>query len=113
MLIIEKNCTYCGEEKATTQIFNPNFNEEEAFWDVCITCKKLIEQQQNKSFGFILKNFEKRNNLKTEFPDKIIKKSSEEIQKLSYESGKEVFGVVIKRKNKEKERNKLAGKDLI
>lgn len=95
---ISKMCCYCNEEEATQRIFNPNGDEKELYWYICVTCKKIIEQQQKQSFGLIVQDFEKRNKLNTGFPERMVKESSEEIAKLSYESGKEVFGIMVERK---------------
>ena len=95
---ISRMCCCCDEEKATQRIFNPNWDEQEKelFWYVCMTCKKLIEQQQKQSFGMILG--ERNNPIAKKMSKKIVNEANKEIQKLSYESGKEVFSAVIERK---------------
>jgi len=55
---------------------------------------KIIEQQHKLDFGYIMESHNK------EISDKIIKEATEEIDKLAYESDKEVFSVVISKENK-------------
>ena len=90
----EKLCEYCGEEKGQIEIPNPNSNSID-FWKVCITCKKVIEQQQKLSFGLILEDFERKHKIKTKLPAKLVNESKKELSKLSYESGKEILSVFI------------------
>jgi len=71
-------CIYCGEEKATIIIPNPNTLLDN--WKVCQTCKKIINAQNELGFA-------------TKMQD-IAKKKLDEI---SYESGKEVFGVEVRK----------------
>ncbi len=93
-----KNCNYCGEEMAQVKILNPNWDEQEKhpYWEVCVTCKKIIEQQQKLSFGMILK--EKSNLIAEKMADRIIKESNEEIRKLSHESGKETSTIEVSKR---------------
>ena len=87
-------CDYCGEEYAQKRIANPNMWEEEvSFWDVCITCEKIINEQMKLSFATILQS--RKNNVAKEFSNKIIKETTENINKLAYESGKEVLSATI------------------
>lgn len=87
-------CCYCGEEKVQVTIPNPNFSEDD-FWEVCITCKKIIEQQHKLDFGCIIQDFEKKNNLNTGYPEKLIKEANDKIRELSYESGKETISITL------------------
>lgn len=88
----EKQCVYCGEEKAQVKIMSPNMGDEED-WDVCITCKKIIAQQQKLTLGAIMSERE----LGRDFGEKLMKEAQKEIHKLSYESGKEVISIGIKK----------------
>ena len=46
-------CTYCGEEKGTETIDDPNWDTLER-WLVCKTCKEVIELQREISFPLVL-----------------------------------------------------------
>jgi len=47
-------CVYCGEEKGTVEIPNPN-GCELGYWKVCKTCKEVIKIQQELAFLSISK----------------------------------------------------------
>jgi len=90
----QKLCDYCGEEKAQIEIPNPNTLEEDfSLWNVCITCKNIIDAQMELSFGLILKG--RKNPIADKMSKKIIEDSKKKISRLSYESGKEVFGIEL------------------
>lgn len=85
-------CIYCGKEKGTELIDDPNWDTLEK-WQVCETCKKGIEEQRGLSFGRILtinKNFDVRN-----LGLEIMKKSQKELDKISKETGKEFFNMEL------------------
>jgi len=89
------DCTYCGEEPGQVEILNPNTDfGKEAYWYVCITCDKVIKEQMKMSFGFILQ--EKEHGL--DLGKKLIKESVKELDRLGKESGKEIFGAVLRKK---------------
>lgn len=46
-------CIYCGEEKATIIIPNPNFDKLSS-WKVCPVCKEIIETQHKLSAAAIM-----------------------------------------------------------
>jgi len=81
-------CTYCGEEKGTKLIDDPNWDTLER-WKVCKTCERLINHQRDFSFGKILttdKDFNRRN-----LGLEISKKADKEIKKIEEETGKKTF----------------------
>ncbi len=85
-------CVYCGEEKGQVLIDDPNWDTLER-WKVCRVCAKAIEQQRGLAFGVNLtssKSFGARN-----LGLEIAKKSQKELDKISYESGKEFSSVSI------------------
>ena len=84
----EEMCFYCGEEKSQVEIPNPNLNEDKN-WKVCRVCEKIIKNQLNLTMGMIMKG--RKNPFAEKIANEIISKAQEEIRKLSYESGKEVF----------------------
>ena len=47
-------CTYCGEDKELVPIMNPNIDDVELSWMVCVTCKDVIKWQQQLSFASFL-----------------------------------------------------------
>ena len=89
---IDKLCDYCGEENTQVTIPNPNFDEDN-FWDVCVTCNKVIKEQMNLSFGVILSG--RDSPVAKRMSDKIVNDSSKKIRELAYESGKMVCSVGI------------------
>jgi hypothetical protein len=94
-------CVYCGEFPGSVFIQDPNGSLED--WFVCPTCKKIIEQQQKLSMAHILLDMEKRLGVKTGVPEEGIREATEEIERLSRESGLETFSAVIKRKDDNEE----------
>lgn len=85
-------CVYCMEEKGQVLIDDPNWDTLER-WKVCRVCAKAIEQQRGVSFGANLmgsKSYGARN-----FGLEIAKKSQKELDKISYESGKEFSSISI------------------
>jgi len=89
----EKICVYCGENKAMTTIPNPNIWEEEPFfWDVCLTCKEVIENQQKLSMGSILvsKPFGKN------IGEKMISEAKQRLNEIAFESNTPILSVEIK-----------------
>ena len=96
-----KLCDYCGEENAQVSIINPNgIDSDEIRWDVCITCKKVIRQQQNLSFGAILEHHANKigeNGIGLEYAKNLQKTAKQKIKELAHESGKEVISVKMTR----------------
>jgi hypothetical protein len=75
----EKLCIYCGENKAMTKIFNPNMDEDEDFWDVCLTCAEVIKEQQKLDMGEIIKS---RPHGK-EFGEKLIREATQRLKEIN------------------------------
>lgn len=84
---MNKDCDYCGEEKAQVKIPNPNVSDDWTEWNVCITCKKIIREQQKMSVGLIMGD------------ENFANQAKEKISELSRESGKETMSVKIERKD--------------
>lgn len=60
------NCIYCGDEKGTEKIPNPDFSELSQ-WLVCKDCKEVIKYQHLLSIG----NFSNNNKMVNEAVDKL------------------------------------------
>lgn len=78
-------CNSCEEEEATTIIDDPNFDSLKK-WNVCVTCSKIIPEQQKLSLGVMLseRGYEK------DIVNELIEEASQKIDDLAYESDKEV-----------------------
>lgn len=53
-------CEYCGIRESQTTIINPkaiNDDKEHLTWQVCLTCKKIIQQKQKQAFGIVLEHY--------------------------------------------------------
>lgn len=83
-------CFYCGEEEAQVEIINPNFNGM-GTWNVCETCKKIIKNQMDLSFGMFLKT--RKNPIAEKLSDELIRKAEKNLKEISYESGKDIFSI--------------------
>jgi hypothetical protein len=78
-------CVYCGEEKATEKIINPNINMDddddkyERFWFVCKNCEQTIKVQKSLSIAQILGN------------ENMISKYTKELEELALKTKKDIF----------------------
>jgi hypothetical protein len=89
----EKLCIYCGENKAMTQIPNPNtWEEEPMFWDVCLMCKEVIENQMKLSMGEI---FSSKPYCK-EIGEKMIEEATKRLNEIAFESNTPILSVELK-----------------
>ena len=70
-------CAYCGEEKGTVKVPNPNFDEVNQ-WLVCEFCHQAIHSQQGLSMATMLGD------------DKLTNKYNKDLQNLAEESGKPI-----------------------
>lgn len=95
------NCVYCGEEKATQVISNPNMDDDKD-WNVCLVCKEIIEQQKGLSLLSILLQSSKKEGLNKDYVNGLESKFSQvkrTIDELGKESCKEVVSVEITKKD--------------
>ena len=91
-------CDYCGEEKATTVIGNPNdFEEakERLSWKVCKGCKLTIREQQKLSLGSVLMRMD--DEISKEHGERIVKEATENINQIEIDTGKPTFSGVIEK----------------
>lgn len=86
----EGNCVYCGEEKGTVLIPDPNGSL--GSWEVCRTCDKIIKEQFKYSLGKIIA--EKDEKLK-EFGERISNEAEKKLNEICYEADKEAFSCEI------------------
>lgn len=108
-----KLCTYCGEEKATEMIINPNgLMEDECTWEVCKPCKEIIKNQQKLVFASMLNHMSDDKpddalcSFRKEYAAKLEKEAKENIERISRESGSEPFTITLKKnKGDEKSQN--------
>lgn len=80
----EGKCIYCGEEKATTQIENPNLDELNK-WAVCDACKEIIKIQSELGILSMLPNKD----------DKRIFDLNNRLLEIQKETGKEIFSEIF------------------
>lgn len=91
-------CIYCGEEEGQTFILNPNFDESEDWW-VCFPCKEIINAQQKLSMGMKMKEIDKEHNIESDYLDKIIQESQEDLERIEFETGKKSYSIVLKKRS--------------
>lgn len=91
-------CAYCGEEKGTELIDDPNFDSLQQ-WKVCKTCKEVINLQREISMLSILKTHKLSEEKDKEIDDKLFNLNNRllEIQKTT---GKEMLTVGIDKTDK-------------
>ena len=85
---MKDKCDYCGENKAMIKIFNPNMEEEPIFWEVCITCDKVIKQQQKLTMGSIISS--KPNG---DIGRKMVKEAQQRLKEISYEADVPILSI--------------------
>jgi len=90
-------CAYCGEFKGRELIPDPNGSL--ARWNICVTCKKIIDAQQKFTMAHIMYEKETDERLK-EFWRKELIKAQEEIDFLSAESFTPTFSFIIRKKKR-------------
>jgi len=79
---------------------NPNQEEPtiDKCWWICVTCEKIMELQQKQ--GSLLAIKDMMPNMSSNLKGKLLrdeKKTQEEIDKIAYEDGIEVFSAVLKK----------------
>lgn len=87
-------CFYCGKEKGTEEIDDPNWDTLEK-WLVCKNCKEIIENQRRLSFGSILtgKTFGK------EIGEKMMMEANDALYNISQKIGKPITNISIYKTN--------------
>lgn len=83
------DCVYCSEFKGQKFIPNPNGMGER--WWICLTCEKVIKEQQKLSFGVVMSEHNK------ELGEKIVKEAQKKIDELEYESGTPILNLKFKK----------------
>ena len=99
----KKKCDYCGENYGQKWINDPNQEEPtiDKCWWICVTCDKIMELQKRQGGLYALKGAMPNINPNTKgrlLRD--IKKTQEEIDKISYEDGLETCSIVLKKRTK-------------
>ena len=82
-------CVYCGEEKGTEIMDNPNIDKLSR-WLICKDCKEVIKNQQDFTLGSLIGN------------NKLIEQSQDKLKEISERTKKPIF---IGQINKIKGRN--------
>jgi hypothetical protein len=80
-------CAYCGEDKGTVKVPNPNFDEVNQ-WLVCETCNKVIRGQQGLSMASMIGD------------EKLTGKYNADLQKIAEESGKPIINAQVMKNDK-------------
>lgn len=100
-----KMCQYCGEEPAKVRIPEPSGILGASPWDVCYICDKVIKAQQKLSSGAVLAQSGDSTHARR-IGQIMVRKSQEELEYLSKESGKPIFSTSINIR-KTRELNKI------
>jgi RNA polymerase subunit RPABC4/transcription elongation factor Spt4 len=83
-------CAYCGEEKGTELIDNPNWDTLER-WLVCKDCKEVIENQRKLSMGVMLSE----NPYGEKIGGEMIKEANDKLYDISQRTGKPISNIII------------------
>jgi hypothetical protein len=90
-------CVYCGEEKATEIILNPNYSQKDAIWDVCKTCKDVIHHQLGLSFGSCMAD-NKDKHIR-EMGERICSEANNKLEEIAIKTKKPILNAQIVKKN--------------
>jgi hypothetical protein len=91
-------CLYCGEFPGKVLIPDPNGGL--GSWKICLTCKKIIDAQQNLSFAALMSEKEKDEKSKV-FWNNEARKAKEQLDFIAAESFMKPITITIKKNGEE------------